>query len=430
MTAVDTKTAKGGEERRRPTGNALAAVGLEAEFSVVLDGEPARPEDVFGSPTNIVRGHMMHRTGRSYHLPTGGAVYFDTGVIEIATPVIEIAKGCAARAGRSLWESICFLRGELDAWEEKHGHDVHLAGFSTHYNVSFNLPAHERTSHRTVQKLAKLLTYIVPAPVMLLGANRRSTGIGARPRVDRIEITADFTPDAALMIATATLIIGIARAVMEWPSFELDTLREHDFPVIRRFAPEPHSSRKGWVARVSSFSENPFLAGVDESHWLTRSGESLSLREIAQQVTSYFWPSIENIGDDRSLALISSVMSGRTPSLLELDDRPPAYESVGRLCAWDNLFTVHALPRSGYERVFIDAIAQRPRRIGNDWYTPTGMHGWSHVVFRRERDHTRHVFPIDYLVRQSEGAPSRNSQRHERTIKKNTSRRRAKRSPI
>ena len=259
-----------------------------------------------------------------------------------------------------------------------------------------------------MKKLAKLLTYILPVPVMLLAANRRSTGIGARPRVDRIEITADFTPDAALMIATATLIVGIARAVMAWPSYELDALDAHDFPVVRRFSPEPHSSRKGWVARVSSFSENPFLSSVNDSRWLTRDGEALSLREIARRVTDYFWPAIERIGDDRSLDLISSVMSGRVPSLLELDDRPRAYESVGRLCAWDNLFTVHALPRSGYERVFIDAIAQRPRRIGNDWYTPTGMHGWSHVVFRRDRDHTRHVFPIDYLVRQAErrGAPA------------------------
>ena len=94
-----------------------AAIGLEAEFVVVMDGAPVEPEDVFGSPRRIVRGPLMHRTGRSYHLPTGSAVYFDTGVIELATPMIEIERGCAARAGRSLWESILFLRGELDAWQ-------------------------------------------------------------------------------------------------------------------------------------------------------------------------------------------------------------------------------------------------------------------------------------------------------------------------
>ena len=80
-----------------------------------------------------------------------------------------------------------------------------------------------------------LLTHILPMPVMLLAANRRSTGIGVRPRANRIEVTADFTPDAALMIATATFIVGVAREVMTWPSFELDELDSHaTFPVRAR----------------------------------------------------------------------------------------------------------------------------------------------------------------------------------------------------
>ena len=93
----------------------LAAMGMESEFALILDDEQVRPEDIFGSPRDFIRGDLMHRQGTSYHLPNGGAVYFDTGVIEVATPVIEIERGCAARAGRSLWESIRFVRGELDA---------------------------------------------------------------------------------------------------------------------------------------------------------------------------------------------------------------------------------------------------------------------------------------------------------------------------
>ena len=152
---------------------------MEAEFTVLLDRQPVKPEEVFKSPTNIVRAPMMHRTGRSYHLPTGGAVYFDTGVIEIATPMIEIDKGCAARAGRSLWENIRYLRTELDDWEQRHGHDVELSGFSTHYNVSFNAPDRRRAAHCSVGKLALLLTYILPTPVMLLAA-RSANAIEAR----------------------------------------------------------------------------------------------------------------------------------------------------------------------------------------------------------------------------------------------------------
>src|SRR5438132_10746157 len=179
MPALPVKQSKRGEApRAERTGASLAAIGLEAELSVLLDGRPARPEDVFGSPTAIVRAPMMHRTGRSYHLPTGSAVYFDTGVIELATPMIEIERGCAARAGRSLWESILFLRRELDDWQRRNEREVRLVGFSTHYNVSFDVPAEERRRHRTVEQFALLLTYLLPAPVMLLASNRQSTGIG------------------------------------------------------------------------------------------------------------------------------------------------------------------------------------------------------------------------------------------------------------
>src|SRR5262245_55351662 len=136
---------------------ALAATGMEAELELWIDGEHRRPEDVFGSPTAFIRGELMHREGTSYHLPTGAAVYFDTGVIEVATPAIEIERGAAARAGRQLWESIRFVRGELDDWERRSSQQARLVGYSMHYNVSFELPPTEQGLQRTVRKLALLL---------------------------------------------------------------------------------------------------------------------------------------------------------------------------------------------------------------------------------------------------------------------------------
>src|SRR5258705_12984128 len=88
----------------------LAAIGMEAEFAVIMDGVQVRPEEIFGSPRRIIREKMMHRKGRSYHLPTGGAVYFDTGVIEVTTPEIDIERDCAVHPGRSLCEEILFAR--------------------------------------------------------------------------------------------------------------------------------------------------------------------------------------------------------------------------------------------------------------------------------------------------------------------------------
>jgi len=399
MTQQQKKKKKGPENKSSTSERIqLAAIGMEAEFAVIMDGIQVRPEDIFGSPRKIIREKMMHRKGRSYHLPTGGAVYFDTGVVEVATPVIEIEKGCAARAGRSLWEAILFVRQELDAWEQAHDSDVQLAGFSTHYNISFELPLVEQGTTRTVEQLAYLLSYILPVPVMLLAANRRSTGIGVRPRGGRIEVTADFTPDAPLMIATATVIVGIVREVMTWPRFELSALEETDIPVIRGFHPMPHTTRKGWLARFDCFPDNPFVCDIDRETWPTTDGRSLTLREIAGKITKHFWPHIRRLSDPFTLRLIGAVMRGRAPSLLDLDDRPAGYEDVGRLCTWDNLFPERILPRSQYERVLIRAISGQKLHMGGDWYTPTGMRGWSRVIFRRKADNSRHVFTLDYLL--------------------------------
>jgi hypothetical protein len=396
---------------------ALPAVGMEAEFSTVVDEVPERPEDVFGSPRKFIRGPLVHRTGRSYHLPTGGAIYFDTGVMEIATPMIEIERGCGARATRALWESLGFLRGELDSWERETEREVRLVGFSTHYNISFDLPESERAKGRSVERLAYLLTHVLAAPVMLLAANRRSTGVGVRPRGNRIEVTADFTPDAALMAATATLIVGIVREVMTWPRYDLRQLATHDIPVVRGFAPAPHSSRKGWVAKYDCFPRNPFTADVDGDRFTSLGGEHLSLREMAGRTTRQFWSSISALGDPLSLRLIAAVMRGRAPSLLELDDRPAAYDDVGRLCTWNNLFPVTLLPRSRYERVLSNAITGRRVRFAGAWHRPVGMRGWTHVVFRRERDGRRAVRSLDALLTHLD-AWDRSSERrsHERRV--------------
>jgi hypothetical protein len=372
----------------------LAAMGLESEFTLFVDDEAVRPEELFGDPRAFIRGELLHRKGTSYHLPTGGAIYFDTGVIEVATPVIEIERGCGARAGRSLWEAIHFVRDELDAWEASHRRDVRLAGFSAHYSVSFDEPPAPSDASR----LAYLLTHILPAPVMMLAGNRRSTGVGVRPRGDRIEITVDFTPSPALMIATATLIVGVVRDVMKWPSHEVSTLAEEGIPRVAGFAPMPHTSRKGWLARFDCFPGNPFACDVNEPCWKLTNGELLSLRDLAGRITRRFWRSIRRVSDPFTFRLIGSVMAGRSPSLLELDDRPPEYEDVGRLCTWEELFPPEELERSRYERVLIHAIAGHRLRLHGEWYRPVGMRGWSQVVCVREANGSRHVLSIDRIA--------------------------------
>ncbi len=384
----------------------LAAIGMEAEFTCVVDGKPVKPDALFGDPRAFLGNTVLHRVGTSYSLPTGGAVYFDTGVIEVATPVVEIEPGCAARAGRSLWEAIHHVRTGLDGWERRTGREARLVGFSAHYNISFELSPEEQGTERTVERLALLLAHILPVPVMLLAANKRSSGIGVRPRGDRIEITADFTPSAALMIAAGTLITGITRAVMAWPDFGLEALEAHGLPVIEGFRPMPHTSRKGWLARKDRFPHDPFAVHPDAPLWHVarpyfdareQEPTPLSLRDIGRAVGEHFDAPIKAISNAFTYRLIRRVLRGKAPSLLGLKDRPPEYEDVGRLCLWDDLFPERVLRRSRYEQVLIRAIAGVPLRIHGVTYAPVGLNGWSEVVFRRG-DGTRHAFSIDYLL--------------------------------
>jgi hypothetical protein len=385
------------EQPAAPQQLRLAAMGLEAECSLLLDGQPTRPEALFGSPRDFIRGELMHRQGTSYHLPTGGAVYFDTGVIEVATPVVEIERGCAARAGRLLWEALEFIRGELDAWDARQGRETRLVGFSAHYNVSFELPPGEPANGRTIEQLALLLTHILPAPVMLLAANRLSTGVGVRPRRDRIEITCDFTPSPALMIATATLIVAVVREVMRWPAYDLAQLARRGIPVISGFHPMPHTSRKGWLAKFSCYPDNPFTCDIDSRMWPTEQHGALSLRAIAARTVRHFWRPVRRMADPATARLVAAVLRRQTPSLLELDARPQEYEDVGRLCAWDGLFAPAQLARSRYERVVLQAVSGQPLRLEDRCLRPVGMRGWSAIVFERE-DRQREVIAIDALI--------------------------------
>jgi hypothetical protein len=327
----------------------------------------------------------------------GPAVYFDTGVVELATPVFEIERGCAARAGRSLWEAICFVRGELDAWERRTGREVRLVGFSTHYNVSFERRGSGRA--RGAERLSYMLAHVLPAPFMLLVANRRSTGIGVRPRGDRVEVTADFTPHAGLMVAAATFVTAVAREAMRWPRYDLAALEAEGLPVIRGFAPVPHTTRKGWLARFDCYPRNPFTEDADAPVWRLRDGSGpVSLRGAAARVFDRFRGSIRRVADPATYRLIRDVMHNRGASLLDLPDRPPEYEDVGRYCPHRDLLSERGLPRSRYERVLLRAISGAPLALPDGVYTPTGMRGWSHVAFRRRRDGTTHVFSFDYLL--------------------------------
>jgi hypothetical protein len=370
-------------------------IGCEAEFNLYVGNRKVRPEQVFRNPQELIRARMIPRTGRSFHMPSGGAVYFDTGVIEVATPIIDLEEGCCVRAGRSLWEQIGFLRDELDAWEERKGVRARLEGFSEHFNVS--VPLRCGLTEAGLRQAALLLTYMLPAPMMLLAANRLSTGVGVRPRGNRVEVTVDFTPDPDLMLAAAALATGMTLAVLGWSRHGLGELRKRGVPVIAGFRPRRHTSRKGWLARADCFPRNPFEADPGAEEWELTDGRRVSLRQMAREIAGPFRKEIRAVTDEAGVEHIFAVFDGGARSLMDFPQRPPRYEDVGRTMDW-NRRTVRKLPRSAYEKVIHRVLEHRRIRVDGTTYVPERMLGWYEIAFREVRTGRRRVFNLDELA--------------------------------
>src|SRR5213075_805154 len=375
-----------------------AVIGLEAEFNLFINGRRRRPEKVFGDPSRLVRRRMIPRTGRSFQLPAGGAIYFDTDVIEVATPIIELERGCCYRATRLLWEQIRYLRRELDHWAKRHKCRCTLQGFSTHYNFSF--PTARKSKLRNATKLGYLLAHILPVPLILLATNRQSSAVGVRPRGNRVEVTVDFTPDPALMLATCAFIAGALETVLRWEDFGLKQLGRHGLPRTARFSLRKHSSRRGWRVTADSLGQNPFTSNINEPLWRLRDGRTLSMRAIAVETLRSFRPRIRQITDSSTLEHIAAVFAGDARSLLDFEKRPDAYDDVGHGIDWGRR-RMRRWPRSKYEKVIHRVIAREPMRIGQKRYRVDRMNGWYEIEFREVGTKRRRTFNLDELVRLS-----------------------------
>jgi hypothetical protein len=373
-----------------------AVIGLEAEFNLLVNGRRRRPEKVFGDPSRLVRRRMIPRTGKSFQLPAGGAIYFDTGVIEVATPIIELEPGCCYRVTRLLWEQVRYLRVELDHWAKRNSCQCRLQGFSAHYNLSF--PNAGKSRIRNATKLAYLLTHILPVPVVLLAANRQSSAIGVRPRRTRVEVTADFTPDPALMLVTCAFIAGTVETVLRWQDFGLRQLNRNGIPRITPFRLRKHSSRRGWRVTADSLGQNPFTADTNAPLWKLRDGRTLSLRAIAAETLRPFRRRIRQISDSRTLEHIAAVFAGNARSLLDFAERPEAYDDVGRVIDWGRR-RMRRWSRSKYEKIIHRVIAHEPMRIGQKRYRVDRMNGWYQVDCREVGTRRRRTFNLDELVK-------------------------------
>src|SRR5438132_9786661 len=251
-----------------------------------------------------------------------------------------------------------------------------------------------------------MLPYVVakvrPVEVFLLGRKRQSSAVDVRRRGNRIEVTVDFTPDPALMLATCAFIAGAMETVLRWGDFGLKQLGRHELPRMARFHLRKHSSRRGWRVTADSLGRNPFVSNINEPLWKLRDGRTLSLRAIAAETLRPFRQRIRQISDSGTLEHIAAVFAGDARSLLDFEKRPDAYDDVGHGIDWGRR-RMRRWPRSKYEKIIHRLIAREPIRIGQKRYQVDRMNGWYVVEFREVGTKHRRTFNLDELVQLSDG---------------------------
>ncbi|HSH37326.1 MAG TPA: hypothetical protein VK993_00960, partial [Chthoniobacterales bacterium] len=285
---------------------------------------------------------------------------------------------------------------ELNEWSVRNNCRCRLQGFSTHYNFSF--PAARASRTRTSSKLAFLLTHILPIPALLLAANRKSSAIGVRPRGTRLEVTADFTPDAALMLATCAFIAGVVEGVLHWDDYGTDQIAKHNIPRVTPLRIRKHSSRRGWRVVRSSFQHDPFNTDPIAPIWKLRDGRVLSMRDIAAEMLKPFRDEVRRLSDAATLEHVAAVFAGDARSLLDFADRPSAYDDAGHGIDW-NRRRIRHWSRSAYEQVIHRVLAHEPMRISGKRYRVERMQGWYEVICREAKSGKRRVFNLDELAK-------------------------------
>src|SRR5947207_13339556 len=122
--------------------------------------------------------------------------------------------------------------------------------------------------------------------------------------------------------------------MISWPTYDHSILQKLPITVIAGVVPGKHTTRKGWLTKDFHYPQSPYTSDINAPIWMTQYGKKVSLRRMAKQVAWYFRRSIRKFSDPFSFRLLFAILDGRAPSMLELIDRPTAYDDVGHLCRW------------------------------------------------------------------------------------------------
>src|SRR6202022_2483712 len=105
-----------------------------------------------------------------------------------------------------------------------------------------------------------------------------------------------------------TLIVGIVREVMSWPTYDLSLLQKLPIPVVAGVVPGKHTTRKGWLTKDFHYPQSPYTADINAPLGNVQFDKRPPLRRMGKQVAWYFRRSIRRYSDPFSFRLLFAVL--------------------------------------------------------------------------------------------------------------------------
>jgi hypothetical protein len=260
--------------------------------------EGGQPRDfrrlIHGLELNGVAIHPVepHR----YLMPSGAAIMADGIVAEVASAPVELAPGFTDELDRWGASGYSILRAALS-------NAYLLKGGSTHLSV--------QCDSETAHQLAWLYTQTFAPALMLLLDDRRSPGLLARPRPDRLELCGEFASGDRLQAAAAFAagsVLALERAVTAGGQL----------PRRLCVRVEPGRRRLGWYVDRRAFGPDLYASGRN-AVLRTRAGATISAQHHLEECWTLAREALGNSAATGDLTATDAIVSGEAPLPCEMD---------------------------------------------------------------------------------------------------------------
>ncbi|MFA5084007.1 MAG: hypothetical protein WC475_01300 [Candidatus Paceibacterota bacterium] len=167
-------------------------IGIENEFQLMRGNRYLDFENYFKRLEKKYGKKHFNIYETAIRTVSGTSIYNDGNEPELCIPPVKIEKGAATNASDLLY----LARKELVDFvnPSKDGNGLSLIGFTSHFSITNPLKLDESKADHQCDDCARIMDYAA-VPYSLFCLNPTSTGIGLRPKFNRLELLGDFVPD-------------------------------------------------------------------------------------------------------------------------------------------------------------------------------------------------------------------------------------------